>query len=166
MTTSTTVDVPTTRRTLDRPRTVGIATLLWAGAVLAGVVESAMGIAGLVSEGRFDAGVLPQIVVRMAVYAVATAVIVWFAQGRAWTRITLTGGLTVVGLGTLVVPAAGALADGQGLVVALGGSLGWPFAVVRLAHIVCVVAASVLMFTPTANAYFRRGRRRLDRTVR
>lgn len=80
--------------------------------------------------------------------------IVFFARGRNWARIALTVLLTGVGLASLVAPAAQGLADGAGLVEALGGSV--PFAVVRTVHIGCVVAASVLMYTPAANRAFAR----------
>jgi hypothetical protein len=46
-----------------------------------------------------------------------------------------------------------------------GGQLGWAFIVVRLAHIACVMVASVLMFTPCANAYFAVTGRRLSGVV-
>ena len=69
---------------------------------------------------------------------------------------SLTVLLTVIGLAALLGPAAMAPLGGQTFAEAFsdGGQLGWAFIVVRLAHIACVMVASVLMFTPCANAYF------------
>lgn len=132
------------------------AALLWAGAVGAGVVEAVMGVSSAVASGAVGAGLAMEIGVHVAAYVTASVLIAYFWRGRNWARIALTVLLTGVGLASLVVPAVQSLAAGAGVVEALGGSLGPPFAIVRAVHIACVLAASVLMYTPPANRYFAR----------
>lgn len=137
-------------------RTVNRAALLWVGAVGAGVVEAVMGVGSAVSSGQAGGGLWAQLGVHVTAYVVASVLIAYFWQRRNWARISLTVLLTGVGLASLVVPAGMELAGGAGAVEALGGSLGMPFAIVRAVHIACVVAASVLMYTPAANRAFAR----------
>ena len=59
----------------------------------------------------------------------------------------------VLGLASLVVPAAIELAGGGTLYAALD-----EFGAVRVVHVLLVILATIAMFTPSANAYFR-GRR-------
>ncbi len=96
------------------------------------------------------------IAVRLVVYTFAAVLIVSFQRGRRRARTAPTVLLTVIGPASLVVPAVLAMAAGQTVARALsdGGELGWAFIAVRLTHICCVVAASVLMFTTSANRYF------------
>jgi len=139
---------------MNPERTVKRAALLWAAAVGAGVAEAVLAVGTAVAAGTAGPALVPQIALHVGAYAVAGVLIVFFARGRNWARIALTVLLTGVGLATLVVPAGQALAGGAGLVEALGGALGAPFAVLRAVHIGCVVAASVLMYTPAANKVF------------
>jgi len=138
------------------PPNVRRATTAWAVAVAAGVVESVLAIEHAAGEGLIGPDVWTQVGVRVVVYALATVLVVNFSRGRRWARTALTVLLTLVGLTTLLVPVALELIAGQRPVQAFndGGQLGWPFVVVRLTHIACVVTASVLMFTTSANAYF------------
>lgn len=141
---------------MDTQSTVRWAALLWAAAVGAGVAEAAMAIGGAAASGTLGPAMVPEIGVHVGAYVVGGVLIVFFALGRNWARIALTVLLTGVGLASLVVPAVQELAGGSGLVEALGGSV--PFAVVRTVHIACVIAASVLMYTPAANRAFDRRR--------
>lgn len=130
-------------------------------AIAAGVVESVLAVAQIVAHGRLAGGDWADIGLRTVVYALATLLVVQFSRGRGWARLALTVLLTVIGLGTLVIPAVAALADGQTLVEALsdGGKLGWAFITVRLLHIACVLTASVAMYLPSANHFFAYARR-------
>lgn len=146
------------------PGAVRSSAYLWGAAVVAGVLESAMAIVNAAKAGPLGQDVWGNVALRCAVYLLAASLLVAFRRGKRWARTTLTVLLTVIGLATLVLPAVAAMADGQGFVAAFGddGRLGSAFAVVRLTHIGCVVLASVLMYTATANGYFgtRGGRRK------
>lgn len=141
---------------MNSHETVRTAAWLWAAAVGAGVAEAALAVGTAVASGAFGPAMVPQIAVHVGAYAAAGALIVFFVRGRNWARIALTVLLTGVGLATLVVPLVQSLAGGAGPVEALGGSLGLPFAIIRAVHIACVVAASVVMYTPAANRAFAR----------
>lgn len=146
-----------TMRGMHISRTVRRASVLWTVAVTAGVVESMLAVAAAAGQGPLGPDIWGQIGVRLVVYALSAVLIIHFRRGRRWARIALTVLLTGLGLGSLMLPAAAAMAGGAALSQALsdGGELGWLFVTVRLVHIACVVAASVLMFTPSANGYFR-----------
>lgn len=68
--------------------------------------------------------------------------------------------LSVLGLASMTVPAASALAAGAGFVDAVGSADGpaMVFVVVRILHVAAVVAATVAMFLPASNDWFRPGR--------
>ena len=122
----------------------------------AGVTESVLSLVNTAGRGPLGPGVWADVGVRVVVYGLATVLVANFARGLQWARTALTVLLTVIGLASLLGPAAMALLGGQTFAEAFsdGGQLGWAFIVVRLAHIACVMVASVLMFTPCANAYF------------
>ncbi|MFI6576840.1 hypothetical protein ACIBFB_13640 [Nocardiopsis sp. NPDC050513] len=137
------------------PRSVRWATALWAVAVASGVAETALAVApDLPGAGP---GLWVNLALRVAVYTFAALLVVWFARGLRWARAALTVLLTVVGLGTLTVPAVLAVAEGATVLDALGLREHGPlFTGVRAAHVVAVLAASALMFAPSANRFFAR----------
>ncbi|WP_438388668.1 hypothetical protein [Actinopolyspora saharensis] len=141
---------------MDIPANVRRAAILWALAVAAGVFESILAVSRAVHAGELGPGVWIGTAVRLVVYALATVLVVSLWRGRRWARVALTILLSVIGLASLVVPAAVAMVNGQTFVRAFsgGGTWGWMFLVVRLTHIACVVGATVLMFTRSANRYF------------
>lgn len=135
------------------------AVVLWAGAIVAGVAETVMAVAGSAARGGLGGDVWGQVGVRSLVFAGAAVLVVALAQGRNWARVALTVLLTGFGLGSLLVPAAMALAGGASFAGAFdGGHFGPGFLAVRLAHIACVIGASVLMYMPAANRAFARRR--------
>ena len=144
--------------TMDKPGTVKWAALLWAAAVGAGVIETALAVSEIATEGGLDAGVWINVVLRSIVYTGAALLILAFSQGRRWARTGLAVLLSVIGLAAMVVPSAMLLADGETFADAFGsgGSLGTAFLVVRMAHIAAVLGATALMFAPSANAHFKR----------
>lgn len=137
-------------------RNVRAAVALWIVAVTAGVVESVLAVVRAMQEDAFGGGDWANVGIRIVVYSAALLMIARFAAGRRWARVGLTVLLTVLGLASLVVPAVLEMAAGQTFVQAFsdGGRLGLGFLTVRLAHIGCVVTASVLMYTPSANRWF------------
>jgi hypothetical protein len=149
-------------------RVVRLSVAAWTIAVAAGVVETVLAVRQLVDEDRFGAGGLANVAVRAVVFSVAMILVAAFARGSRPARIALTVLLSVIGLGSLVVPAAASLAAGHSIVDSLsdGGRLGWAFAAVRLTHIAAVVVATVLMYTPGANRHVATVRTEPAHTVR
>ena len=135
------------------PNTVKLAAVAWSGAVAAGVVEAAIAVTRLAAEGPLTGPIWVNLGLRVVVFAVAAALIVGLVRGSRAARIALTGLLSVLGLASLVVPAAIELAGGGTLYAALD-----EFGAVRVVHVLLVILATIAMFTPSANAYFR-GRR-------
>ncbi|MFJ9387518.1 hypothetical protein ACIRON_01770 [Nocardioides sp. NPDC101246] len=141
------------------PHTIKLASIAWAGAVAAGVIESVLAVTRILGEGAMEPGDWLGLGIRVAVYAVAAALIAGLVRGSRAARLALTGLLSVVGLASLVVPAALEIAGGSSVTAALGsdgGLLGTVFVAVRVIHVLLVIVATVAMYTPTANAYFRR----------
>lgn len=143
---------------MNAPASVRRATTAWSIAVACGVIESGLAVLRAASENALGSDVASQLAIRLPVFAIAGVLIFHFARGRRWARTSLTVMLSVLGLASMVVPAALEIAGGATPVGALGGDgpFAWPFLLVRLIHIVGVVAATWLMFQPTANRYFTR----------
>lgn len=143
---------------MEQPETVKNATLLWATAIVAGMVETVLAVSEIARESGLDAGVWMNVGVRSIIYIGAFVLVGFFARGHRWARIGLALLLSVVGLGAMVVPSAMQLADGESLIAAVGGDgeFAIAFFVTRLAHITAVLLATGLMFSPGANAYFRK----------
>ncbi|MBO3733471.1 hypothetical protein [Glycomyces niveus] len=143
---------------MEQPETVKHATLLWATAIIAGIVETVLAVSEIARESGIDAGVWMNIGVRSVVYIGAFVLVGFFARGRRWARIGLALLLSVVGLAAMVVPSAMQLADGESLIAAVGGDgdAAIAFFVVRLLHIAAVLLATGLMFSASANAHFRK----------
>lgn len=146
---------------MDIPTSVRRAAIIWAGAVAAAVIESVLAVAQAAGQGPLGSGIWAGIAIRLVVYTLATALTINLWRGRRWARGGLTVLLSIIGLASLIVPAAAAMVHGQTFVQAFSGdgTLGWAFFAVRLTHIACVVSASALMFTRSANRYFGRAKR-------
>jgi hypothetical protein len=145
---------------MEQPETVKHAALLWVVAVIAGVIETVFAVSEIAQESGIDDGTWTNIGVRSAVYVGALVIVGFFAAGRRWARLALVVLLSVIGLASMVVPSAMQLADGEPLIAAVGGDgkFALAFFVTRMAHLAAVLAATVLMFTPSANRAFA-GRR-------
>lgn len=146
-----------------RPVAVTRAALLWSIAVAAGVVETALAVTESAKAGTLGMGIWLSVAVRALIYVGAAMLVANFVRGRRWARWCLVGLLSVIGLGTMVVPPVMMIAAGTPFLQAITttGDLSIPFLVVRVVHIVAVVAATALMFTPNANRYFDASRARL-----
>lgn len=145
---------------MHRPVTVTRASLLWCSAVAAGVLETALAVTESATAGTLDGGIWLNVAVRVLVYAGAALLIAYFARGRRWARWCLVVLLSVIGLAAMVVPPVMLIAGGTPFQEAFStpGVLSLPFLIVRAVHITAVVAATVLMFTPSANRYFNAAR--------
>lgn len=143
---------------MEATETVKNAALLWATAITAGIVETVLAVSEIARDSGLDAGVWMNIGVRSAIYLGAFVLVAFFARGRRWARVSLALLLSVVGLAAMVVPSAMQLADGESLIAAVGGDgdFAMAFFVVRLLHVAAVLLATGLMFSPSANAYFRK----------
>ncbi|MFF1374946.1 hypothetical protein [Streptomyces sp. NPDC058308] len=146
----------------DEPPAPGIvrtAFALWLTAVAAGVFETVLAVAG---EGSSTYGVTDGfawgVPLRMAVFSAAVLVAVRMRRGAGWARPALAGGLGALGAPPLVAgavhrPAIGdAVRDAGVLDVLVGGA--------RVLFLAAVLMATVLMFRPAANAWFRSAGRR------
>ncbi|GLZ45975.1 hypothetical protein Acsp06_21600 [Actinomycetospora sp. NBRC 106375] len=134
------------------PRPVRAAVVVWLLAVGAGVAET------LVHLALPDPPGPGALVKRALVYAGVVALVLALPSGRNVVRWTLAVLLGVVGTASLVVEPITWLSTGASPVEYLAGAGGAEIAVVvlRTAHLAAVVVALVLMFRPTANAFFRR----------
>jgi len=138
------------------PKPVHAAFVLWIAAVAAGVFETILAVIDLAPEG-LGAGVVAGVVVRLAVFTAAIYLAVRLRLGRNWARVSLTILLGVVGTLSLVIGPIQWLIEGNSLgkAIADADALTLLFATSRILHLAAVVAATVLMFRPAANAYFR-----------
>ncbi|RRR97319.1 hypothetical protein [Glycomyces terrestris] len=143
---------------MQKPHSVTNAALLWTTAVAAGVVEAVFVVSEIRQESGIDAGTWTALGVRGAIYVGVLVLIGIFASGRRWARWALAGLLSVVGLASLVVEPARLLMDGTPFLEAFGGDgeLMMGVFVARMLHIAAVLAATAVMFSPSANAYFRK----------
>ncbi|WP_026922847.1 hypothetical protein [Glycomyces arizonensis] len=143
---------------MNESATVKWSALLWAVAVAAGVTETSLAVTEIAIDGALEAGVWANIGLRALVYTGAALLILAFSQGRRWARTSLVILLSVIGLASMVVSAAAAMAGGESFTQAFGsdGDLSGAFLAVRLTHIAAVLAATALMFTPSANRHFRK----------
>ncbi|GAB3720118.1 hypothetical protein [Nocardiopsis nanhaiensis] len=137
------------------PKAVSAATALWIGAVAAGAAEAAIHAWGLQNDGMSWSGLLPGLGLRALVYAVVLTVVALFHQGHRWARWALALGPGAVGTFSLVVESAGWLLGGGAAdgIPALTGEF-VSIAALRALHLLAVISGVVLMFRPSANAYF------------
>ncbi|MEU6768391.1 hypothetical protein ABZ916_38535 [Streptomyces sp. NPDC046853] len=139
------------------PPPVHAAFALWITAVMAGFFETVLMTGRLIADGDASAGELSGgLLLRMAVFSAAVLVAVQLRRGHHWARLTLTAGLGVLGTLSLVVEPVGWLAD-HPLSDAFrdAGAVDVLFGASRVLHLSAVLTAMVLMFRPTANAWFR-----------
>jgi hypothetical protein len=135
---------------------------LWLVAVAAGLFETTL---VLVSAAAGEVGSTAQVAVGVSIRLLAFTGLVYLAtrlrQGRNWARIALS--VLYGGFGTLSLAIGPAtwLAEGGSLADAMAAAdLGSVlFAASRVVHLAAIMAALILMFHSTANAYIRETRR-------
>lgn len=135
------------------PVAVRAASGLWLAAVALGSIETVI----VVGASQGGDNPLPGVLLRCAVYAAAILTTLRMRAGRRWARLALALVLGVVGTLSLVIEPVSWLADGNSLnAVADDADLTWwAIAASRSLHVAAVWAAVPLMFTGSANAYFR-----------
>ncbi|MFB9660749.1 hypothetical protein ACFQS3_16660 [Glycomyces mayteni] len=143
---------------MEKPQSVTNAALLWTTAVVAGVIEAVFVVSQTAQDTGLDSGVWTAVAVRGLIYLAVMALIVVFATGRRWARWALAGLLSVIGLASLVVEPAQQLMDGAPFLEAFGGDgrLMMGIFVARMLHVAAVLTATIVMFSPSANAYFKK----------
>ncbi len=143
---------------MEKPQSVTNAALLWTTAVAAGVIESLFAISEIAQGSGMDSGVWTAIGIRSAIYIGVMVIVALFASGHRWARWALAVLLSVIGLASLVVEPARLLMDGTPFLEAFGGDgdLMMGIFVARMLHIAAVLTATAVMFSPSANAYFKK----------
>ncbi|SDK51027.1 hypothetical protein [Nonomuraea jiangxiensis] len=147
-----------TRPPNDIPPVVSAAAMLWFVAVGLGVTETALVVTQELTAGTSTlAELLPQVGLRLAVFAGAVFLTLRLRHGKNWARWTLAGTLGVFGTLSLVVGPIQWLLDGGSIAAAVAGAdaMGLAFAASRILHVLAVLGAMALMFQPRANACFR-----------
>jgi hypothetical protein len=133
------------------PATVQLSVLLWLGAIGAGVAEA------LVHLLLPEPPTATQLAARFGIYAVLTVLVLALRTGRnavRWAVAALLGGFGTLSL--VIEPVSWMLAGGSpGLFLVTADAPALVAAGLRIAHLVAVFSALVLMFRPAANAWFR-----------
>ncbi|MFF4622974.1 hypothetical protein [Nonomuraea jabiensis] len=146
-----------TRRT-DPPPVVHTAAMLWLVAVAFGALETVLVVSEQLYTGASTlAELLPQVGIRLAVFAGAAFLALRLKAGANWARLILAVTLGVFGTLSLVIGPVQWLLAGGSIAEAVAGAdaMGLVFAGSRILHVVAVLGAVTLMFQPRANAYFR-----------
>lgn len=136
------------------PFVVAASVALWLGAILAGVAESLVRLAGPIPP------TFGELAARSAIYLVLVVLVVQLRTGREAVRWTVVAVLGVVGTWSLLAEPAQALFDGAtvaGFVVTASGPE-LLAAALRTLHVVEVLGALALLFHPASNEFFRTGR--------
>lgn len=128
-------------------------------AVLAGIAEAVVAVTSLLAQPGADDGLVPQVALRGLVFAVALTCAWHLARGRRWAWWALLLGLGVVGLASMLLPMAAALADGASWSTAFEGDVSPLFPVVRALHVLFVLAGVTLMLHPAVRASLSSGGR-------
>jgi hypothetical protein len=126
---------------------------MWLVAIGAGVFETIL----VVVSGRAGNDAAAGVAVRAIAFAAAIVVALQMFSGRGWARLTLTVALGIVGTLSLILDPVIWLAHGNSLthLIAQAGIIDLVFGGSRVVHVAAVLAGCVLMFVPSADAYFR-----------
>jgi drug/metabolite transporter (DMT)-like permease len=134
------------------PRSVRWSVWCWLAAVACGVLEALL---NAVTSPDYDVAV--QLSIRTVVYVLVTLLIVRLRRGERWVRLALTVLLGVVGLVSLLAEPISWLIAGGAPASFLAAADAPTVAVValRAIHVVAVVCALSLVYTPMANRFFK-----------
>lgn len=144
---------PTALRPAPPPGAVVASVVLWLGALLAGLSETLVRLAGPLPPSGAE------VAFRSAVYTVLVVLVVQLRSGSAVHRWTVVGVLGLLGTASLVAEPLRALAGGTTVAgfLADASSAELLAASLRALHVVEVVAAMSLLFHPAARAFYRSG---------
>ena len=139
------------------PAGVRAATILWVIAVGAGAFEMAL---ALFQMSAFDSGTAVGVGVRLAVFAVAILLALRLKYGGKWPRIILAIGLGVFGTLSLVLEPVQWLLEGHAVGAFLAAADVQTLLSVgaRIVHLLAVLGATALMFSPPVNTFYRQAR--------
>jgi hypothetical protein len=133
------------------PAAIQLSVVLWLSAIGAGAAEA------LVHLLMPEPPTLAQLAARLGIYAVLTVLVLALRTGHnavRWALAVLLGGFGTVSL--VIEPVTWLLAGGSpGLFLVTADAPVLVAATLRIAHLVAVFSALVLMFRPAANAWFR-----------
>ena len=134
------------------PRSVRSSVWCWLAAVACGVLES---LVNAVTSPDYNVAV--QLSIRAVVYVLVTLLIVRLSRGENRVRLAVTVLLGVVGLFSLLAEPISWLISGGAPATFLAAADAPTVAVVglRAVHVVAVVCALSLMYSPSANRFFR-----------
>ncbi|GGQ20318.1 hypothetical protein [Streptosporangium pseudovulgare] len=113
--------------------------------------------ADLLAKGSASlAGLAGGLGFRLAVFAAAIFLAVRLRQGRGWARVALALTLGIFGTLSLVIEPVRWLMEGNSIIEFFAGAdaMTLAFTFSRVLHLVAVLGAMALMFSPGANAYF------------
>lgn len=145
------------RRVQQPPPVVHTAAMLWLSAVALGAFEVVLMVGKELYEGTAATELLPNVGLRLAVFAGAVFLALRLKSGANWARWTLAGTLGVFGTLSLLIGPIEWLLSGGSIAEAVAGAdaMSWLFTASRSLHVAAVLGAMALMFQPRANAYFR-----------
>ncbi|GAA2404465.1 hypothetical protein [Nonomuraea africana] len=145
--------------TMTVPDPVKAAATLWFAAVGAGAFEAALAASQLLSAGTSFSELAGGLAIRLAIFTAAVFLALRLRQGHNWARIALAVSLGVFGTVSLVIEPIQWLLAGNSAAAFLtsADALTLTFTASRILHLAAVLGAVTLMFSPTSNAYFRRG---------
>ncbi|GAA4909890.1 hypothetical protein LX16_2805 [Stackebrandtia albiflava] len=137
------------------PPKVNTAVALWCAAIGAGVAETGLFVTQAALAGEAG-GLAAQAALRLAVYGLLAFAAWRLRTGAGWLRIAVA--VLVGGFGTLSMVAGpvGWLLDGGSVPAFLAAADPWTlgFTGLRTAHVLLVVAALVVTFSPASNRFF------------
>ncbi|MEV1296135.1 hypothetical protein [Pseudonocardia sp. NPDC049635] len=136
------------------PLVVAVSVALWLGAILSGVVESLVRLAGPAAP------TVVELVAGAAVHLVLAVFVLQLCTGREAVRWTVAGLFGVVGMWWLVAEPLRALLGGATVAGFLAAASGPELlaAGLRSLHVAEVLGALALLFRPASNEFFRSGR--------
>ena len=142
------------------PASLQQAVTLWLLAIGAGVFETILVVANVIwgdSTMANGEGLNAVVAVRLAIFVAMTLVALQVRRGKNWARWSIGILLGVFGLLSLVIQPVSWLMEGHAVGEALASLTlaSGAFMLSRAVHMVTVVAATVLMFVPTSNNFFR-----------
>jgi hypothetical protein len=142
------------------PTSLQRAVTLWLLAIGAGVFETILVVANVLwGDGNLANGesLNAGVAVRLVIFVAMTLVALQLRLGKNWARWTIGIVLGVFGLLSLLIQPISWLMDGHAVSEAFAhlNLASAAFMLSRAVHMVTVVAATVLMFVPTSNKFFR-----------